>query len=277
MSVKEVLVSEPALLYEKRDGIAYLTINRPERRNAFSPEVLCRLADAWQDYAADDALRVAIITGAGNLSFSAGADLGRLTPLMSGSRQPEDEWDHRMLANPKLGQIATLRGFPLYKPIIAAINGFCLAGGCELIQATDIRIAAEQATFALTEVKWSLLPYAGSMVRLPRQIAYSKAMEIMLVGDTFDAQEAYRIGLINYVVPAEQVMAKAEDLARKIAANGPLAVRKIKETVLRALSVSLDEGFQIENESAKEILATEDAKEGPRAFIEKRKPRYTGR
>ncbi len=277
MSVKEVLVSEPALLYEKRDGIAYLTINRPERRNAFSPEVLCRLADAWQDYAADDALRVAIITGAGNLSFSAGADLGRLTPLMSGSRQPEDEWDHRMLANPKLGQIATLRGFPLYKPIIAAINGFCLAGGCELIQATDIRIAAEQATFALTEVKWSLLPYAGSMVRLPRQIAYSKAMEIMLVGDTFDAQEAYRIGLINYVVPAEQVMAKAEELARKIAANGPLAVRKIKETVLRALSVSLDEGFQIENESAKEILATEDAKEGPRAFIEKRKPRYTGR
>lgn len=277
MSVKEVLVSEPALLYEKRDGIAYLTINRPERRNAFSPEVLCRLADAWQDYATDDSLRVAIITGAGNLSFSAGADLGRLTPLMSGGRQPEDEWDHRLLANPKLGQIATLRGFPLYKPVIAAINGFCLAGGCELIQATDIRIAAEKATFALTEVKWSLLPYAGSMVRLPRQIAYSKAMEIMLVGDTFDAQEAYRIGLINYVVPAEQVMAKAEELAGKIAANGPLAVRKIKETVLRALSVSLEEGFQLENESAKEILATEDAKEGPRAFIEKRKPRYSGR
>jgi enoyl-CoA hydratase len=165
----------------------------------------------------------------------------------------------------------------LYKPVIAAINGFCLAGGCELIQATDIRIAAEHATFALTEVKWSLLPFAGSMVRLPRQIPYCKAMEIMLVGDTFDAHEAYRIGLINYVVPAGQVMAKAEELARKIAANGPVAVRKIKETVLRALSVSLEEGFQLENESARAILATEDAKEGPRAFVEKRKPKYTGR
>lgn len=270
-------MTEPALLYEKRDGIAYVTINRPERRNAFSPEVICRLADAWQDYAADDSLRVAIITGAGDKAFSAGADLGRLTPLMSGARQPDDEWDHRLLANPKLGQIATLRGFPLYKPIIAAINGFCLAGGCELMQATDIRLAAEHATFALTEVKWSLMPFAGSMVRLPRQIPYSKAMEIMLVGDTFDAQEAYRIGLINYIVPAGQLMARAEEFAQKIAANGPVAVRKIKEIVLRALSVSLDEGFQIENEGAREVLATEDAKEGPRAFIEKRKPRYIGR
>lgn len=270
-------MAEPALLYEKRDGIAYLTFNRPERRNAFSPEVICRLADAWQDYAADDALRVAIITGAGDKAFSAGADLGRLTPLMSGARQPEDEWDRRLLSNSKLGQIATLRGFPLYKPIISAINGFCLAGGCELIQATDIRIAVESAIFALTEVKWSLMPFAGSMVRLPRQIGFSKAMEIMLIGDMFDAQEAHRIGLINYVVPPDQLMSKAEELARKIAANGPVAVRKIKETVLRALSVSLEEGFEIENENARLVLATEDAKEGPRAFVEKRKPRYTGR
>ncbi len=270
-------MATPALLYEKRAGIAYLTINRPEVRNAFSPEVICRLADAWQDYAADDSLRVAIITGAGDKAFSAGADLGRLTPLFSGARQPEDEWDRRLLSDSKLGQIATLRGFPLYKPIIAAINGFCLAGGCELIQATDIRIAVEHATFALTEVKWAIMPYAGSMVRLPRQIPFSKAMEIMLVGDMFSAQEAYRIGLINYVVSADQLMSKAEELAAKIAANGPVAVRKIKETVLRALSVSLEEGFKIENESAREVLATEDAKEGPRAFIEKRKPRYLGR
>ena len=270
-------MTTPAFLYEKRDGIAYLTFNRPEKRNAISPEVICRLADAWQDYAVDDALRVAIITGAGDKSFSAGADLGRLTPLFSGARQPEDEWDRRLLENPQLGQIATLRGFPLYKPIIAAINGFCLAGGAELIQATDIRIAVEQATFALTEVKWSLMPYAGSMVRLPRQIAFCKAMEIMLVGDTFSAQEAYRIGLINYVVPPDQLMAKAEELAHKIAENGPVAIRKLKETVIRALSLSLDDGFRLENEAAHEVLATEDAKEGPRAFMEKRKPRYIGR
>src|SRR5712692_937090 len=154
-------MSEPALLYEKREGIAYVTFNRPQVRNAMSPEVFCRLADAWQDYAADDSLRVAIITGAGDRAFTAGADLGRLTPLFSGARQPEDEWDRRLLSDPKLGQIATLRGFPLYKPIIAAINGFCLAGGCELIQATDIRLAAEHATFALTEVTRAILPSGG--------------------------------------------------------------------------------------------------------------------
>ena len=185
--------------------------------------------------------------------------------------------DHRLLAHPELGQQATLRGFTLDKPIIAAVNGFCLAGGCELMQATDIRIASEKATFALTEVKWSLLPYAGSMVRLPRQVSYCKAMEIMLVGETFDAQEAYRIGLVNYVLPAGQVMAKAEELARKITENGPLAVRKIKATVLSALGLPLDEGFKLENAAARDILATDDAKEGPRAFIEKRKPRYTGK
>ena len=270
-------MAEPALLYEKRDGIAYLTINRPDKRNSFSPEVLCRMADAWQDYAADDSLRVAIITGAGDLAFSAGADLGRLTPLTSGARKPEDEWDHRLLAHPELGQHATLRGIAMYKPIISAINGFCLAGGCELIQGTDIRIASEKATFALTEVKWSLMPFAGSMTRLPRQISYCKAMEIMLVGDMFDAQEAYRIGLVNYVLPAHQVMAKAEELARKIAENGPLAVRRIKQVVLSALGLPLEEGFKLENAAAKEILATDDAKEGPRAFIEKRKPRYMGK
>src|SRR5215510_7595580 len=128
---KGILCMEPALLSEERDSIVYVTINRPERRNAFSPEVLCRLADAWQDYAADDSLRVAISTGAGDKAFSAGADLGRLIPLFSGARQPEDEWDRRLLADPRLRQIATLREIPLYKPVIAAINGFCLAGGAE--------------------------------------------------------------------------------------------------------------------------------------------------
>lgn len=270
-------MSAPALLYEKRDGIAYITFNRPEVRNALSPEVICRLADAWQDYAADDNLRVAIITGAGNRAFSAGADLGRLIPLFTGARQPEDEWDRRVLENRNLLRIAILRGFELYKPIIAAINGFCLAGGTELIQATDLRIAAEHATFGLMEVKRAIIPAGGSMVRLPRQIPFCKAMEILLIGDQMSAQEAYRIGLVNYVVPADQVMPKAEEFARKIAENGPVAVRKIKETVLRGLGVSLEEGFRIENESARVVMATEDAKEGPRAFMEKRNPRYIGR
>jgi len=268
---------EPAVLYEKRNGIAYLTLNRPEARNAISPEVVCRLADAWLDYTADDNLRVAILTGAGNKAFCAGADLGRLIPLFTGARRPEDEWDHRVLKDRQLSRVIMFRGFNCYKPIIAAINGFCLAGGAEMIQATDIRIAAEHATLGLTEVTRALMPFGGSMVRLPRQIPFCQAMEILLVGDHLPAQEAYRMGLVNYVVPAEQVIPKAEEIARKIADNGPLAVRKIKETVLRALSVSLEEGFTIEDEGARLVLNSEDAKEGPRAFIEKRKPRYVGK
>jgi len=271
-------MSEPGLLYEKRDGIAYITFNRPQVRNAMSPEVFCRLADAWQDYAVDDSLRVAIITGAGDRAFTAGADLGTFIPLLSGARQPEDEWDRRLLKDNQISDGAILRGeATLYKPIIAAINGFCLGGGTELIQATDLRIAADHATFALTEVIRGFMPAGGSTVRLPRQIPYCKAMEILLLGERMNAQEAYRIGLVNEVVPADQVMPRAEELARKIAANGPVAVRKIKETVLRSLSVSFEEGFRIEQENAGMVLKTEDAQEGPRAFMEKRQPKYVGR
>lgn len=270
-------MAEPALLYEKRDGIAYLTFNRPQVRNALSPEVFCRLVDAWRDYAADDSLRVAIITGAGDHAFTAGADLGTFIPLLSGARQPEDDWDHRVLRDHQVSDVAILRGFPLYKPIIAAINGFCLGAGTELIQATDLRIAAPHATFALTEVMRGFMPAGGSTVRLPRQLPFCKAMEILLLGEPMGAREAHRIGLVNEIVPPEQVMPRAEELARKLAANGPVAVRKIKETVLRSVSVSFAEGFAIESENARAVLATEDAKEGPRAFMEKRPPRYVGR
>jgi len=270
-------MSEPAFLYEKREGIAYLTFNRPRVRNAVSPEALCRLADAWQDYAEDDSLRVAIITGAGDRAFTAGADLGTLIPLLSGARHPQDEWDRRVVQDHQLRERVMLRGVPLYKPIIAAINGVCVGLGAELIQATDLRIAAEHATFAVTEVVRGFMPGGGSTVRLARQIPLCKAMEIVLVGEHMSAQEAYRIGLVNDVVPADQVMPRAEALARKIAANGPVAVRKTKETVLRSLSVSFDEGFRIERENAELTMATEDAKEGPRAFMEKRPPKYIGR
>ena len=267
----------PAVLYEKKDQIAYITINRPDVHNAMDAEVVVRLAQAWEDFASDDSLRVAIITGAGERAFSAGADLRKLIPLMSGARQPEDEWDHRFMEDRALVNAALLRRFELYKPVIAAINGFCLAGGTELIQATDIRIAAEHATFGLTEVKRAIIPGAGSMVRLPRQIPFCKAMEILLVGDSMTAVEAHRIGLVNDVVPAADLMHTAEGFARKIAENGPLAVRKIKETVLKALGRPTDEGYALEDEATRFIIRTEDAREGPRAFAEKRPPRYVGR
>ncbi len=267
----------PALEYEKRGHTAVITLNRPDVHNAMDSEVMVRLAEAWQDVAADDGVRVAIITGAGERAFSSGADLRKLIPLMSRARQPEDEWDHKLLSNMRLLNIALLRGFELYKPVIAAVNGFCLAGGTELIQATDIRIAAQHATFGLTEVKRAIVPGGGSMVRLPRQVPFCKAMEILLVGDHLDAEEAYRIGLVNHVVPADRLMETAEEFARKIAENGPLAVRKIKETVLKALGRPTEDGYALEDEATRFIIRTEDAREGPRAFAEKRPPRYLGR
>jgi enoyl-CoA hydratase len=267
----------PALLYEKRDGIAYLTFNRPEVHNAWNPEVFCRLADAWADFAEDDSLRVAIITGAGDKAFAVGADLATFIPLVTGVRQPEDEWDRRVLEDRTLTDPAVLRNYPLYKPVIAAVNGFCLAGGTELLQGTDIRIAAEHATFGLSESKRALVPGGGSMVRLARQIPYAKAMEILLTGDPISAEEAHRLGLVNYVVPAAEVMPTAEQFARKLAANGPVALRAIKEVVIRTSGLPLEEAYKIESKLSREVFRSEDAKEGPRAFMEKREPRYTGR
>ncbi len=266
-----------AVTFERRNHIAYLTFNRPEVHNAYNPETLVRLAEAWQEIDKDDDIRAAIVTGAGRVAFSAGADLGRLIPLFTGARKPEDEWDNKLLENRRIGDIALLRGFNLDKPVIAAVNGFCIAGGMEFIQATDLRVASENASFGLQEVKWGIVPAAGSLARLQRQIPYCKAMEILLTGNRIDAQEAWRLGLVNYVVPQDRLIAKAEELASVIAENGPLAVRKIKEAVRRCSGRPLEEAFKIENEIAREVMRSEDAREGPHAFMEKRKPVYKGR
>ncbi len=232
----------PDLLYEKRDGIAILTFNRPGRRNALSPQLMCLLADAWKDFRADDSLRVAILTGAGDTAFCAGGDLGLLMPLFTGARQPEDDWDRKLMAD--VGDImatALLRPFELYKPIIAAINGFALAGGSEILQSTDIRVAATNASFGLSEAKRGLVPGGGSMVRLPRQIPYCKAMEILLLGDNISAEEAHRIGLVNEIVEPEELMPRALELAHRLAKNAPLALRAIKEAVIRTSGIPLDD------------------------------------
>src|ERR1039457_4702616 len=151
----------PALIFEKRNHVAYLTLNRPEVHNSLNPEMLVSLAAAWKEIDGDDAIRATIVTGAGKVAFSAGADLGRLIPLLTGGRKPEDEWDSQLLADRKLGDIALLRGYDMDKPVISAVNGFCIAGGMELIQATDLRVASEYAIVGLQEVKWAIIPAAG--------------------------------------------------------------------------------------------------------------------
>lgn len=267
----------PDLIYETRDGIAYLTLNRPQRRNAISPQMMVQLADAWRGFRDDPNARVAILTGAGERAFCAGADLELLIPLMTGARAPEDRWDRRLLSDRSLIDVALLRGFDLYKPVVAAVNGWALAGGTEILQATDIRIASPEARFGLTEATRGIVPGGGSLARLQRQIPYCKAMEILLVGEPIPAAEAHRIGLINEIVPAEQLAERTEAVARKIASNGPFAVRKIKETLIRTNGLPLAEAFEIESECAREVMRSEDAREGPRAFMEKRTPNYTGR
>jgi enoyl-CoA hydratase len=263
------------LLVEKRGYILLVTFNRAAKKNAVTPEMVVGLADAWKQLRDDDELRLAVITGTGD-SFCAGADLGRLIPLMTRARPPEDDFDRALMSDPAVFQAAFLRRFELWKPIIAAVNGFALAGGTELLQATDLRLAAPEAKFALTEVSRGLVPGGGSTVRLARQIPYVEAMKILLVGEAISADEALRIGFVNEVVPRERLMDRAFELAGRLAENGPLAMRKIKESVIRSSGVSLEEGYAIEDALVRDVMKSEDAREGPRAFMEKRKPKFTG-
>ena len=268
----------PDLIYEKENGVATITLNRPERRNAFSPESIIRLAEAWIDYRDDDDMRVAILTGAGDKAFCAGGDLGTLLPLFTGAKKPDDEWSEKLMGD--LGHYmstALLRPFELYKPIISAVNGFALAGGCELLQATDIRIASTNASFGLTETQRGLVPGAGSMVRLPRQIPYCKAMEILMTGDAISAEDALSIGFINDVVAPDRLLPRAMEFADRLKRNAPVAVAAVKEAVLRTSGVPLEEAYGIEAEISARVTRTEDAREGPRAFMEKREPVFTGR
>jgi len=267
----------PHLLVEQRDGVMILTMNRPEARNALSPEMLVRLARAWYEFRDTEDLRVAILTGAGDEDFCAGGDLKITMPLVTGARKPETDWDHALLADMKLFTDSVLRDFALYKPVIAAVNGRALGGGTELTNACDLRVAAERAVFGTPEAKVGLLPGGGSLTRLPRQVPFARAMEMLMIGDPVTAQEALDMGLLNYVVPREKLLPRALELAGRLAENGPLAVRKIKEGVLRASGLPLEQAYQIENEVSVAVMQSEDAREGPRAFKEKRKPRFTGR
>lgn len=266
----------PLVDYALNGHIAVITLNRPEARNAINPEVAVRLADAFTRVRDDDAVRVAIVTGTGS-AFCAGADLGQLIPMMNGTREPENEWDERVRAEPGLTSRALLRNFDPEKPVIAAINGHAIAGGMELVQGTDIRIAAPEAKFGVQEVKWAIFPAGGSTVRLPVQLPFAKAMELLLTGDLVTADEALGLGFLNHVVPGDAVMDKATEIAEKIARNGPLAVKAIRRSARACLGLPERDALKLENEISGPVFQTEDAREGPRAFMEKREPRYQGR
>ena len=267
----------PHVLYEKRDGIAYVTLNRPDKRNAFSPEMLVRLCDIWADVAEDREIRVALVTGAGDQAFSSGGDMGSTIPLMMRTRPPVGEWEERFSQDRKQLYRAILRGATFFKPVVAAINGHALAGGAEFVLGTDIRVMSDQATIGVTEVRRGLIAGGGSLVRLARQVPWAMAMELALVGEAVSAQAALAMGLVNRVVPPDQVLAVAEELARRISLGAPVALAKTKEAMVRTNGLPFDEAFAIEAQCTKDNAATADAKEGPRAFMEKRPPVFTGR
>jgi enoyl-CoA hydratase len=254
----------PTIRYEKKDRVAIVTIDRPEAMNSLTSDMLTAMDAAFDDFNDDPELWVAILTGAGEKAFSSGMDLKEAIPMMTGegSQLGYDDPTKRPFSD-------------IFKPIIAAVNGFCIAGGMEFLQGTDLRIAAEHATFGLGEVRWGIIPTGGSHIRLPRQIPWAVAMELLLTGQPIDARRAYEIGLVNQVVPKEQLLPAALQLAEKICKNGPLAVRTAKEIAVR--SWSLESGFVLEKALGERVFASEDALEGPRAFTEKRKPRFTGR
>ncbi|MBK79328.1 MAG: enoyl-CoA hydratase [Gammaproteobacteria bacterium] len=260
--------------YEVRGHVAVVTLNRPDARNAINPEVAVRLDDAWRSIKEDDNVRVCVVTGTG-AAFCAGADLGQLIPMVSGTRKPENEWDEKVAADPGITSRALLRNFDPEKPIISALNGHAIAGGMELVQGTDIRVSVPEAKLGVQEVKWAIFPAGGSTVRLPVQMPYAKAMELLLTGDLITAAEALELGFLNYVT--DDPMAKAMEIAEKIAGNGPIAVKAIRQSVKECLGKPEQEGLKIESRISGPVFQTEDAKEGPKAFMEKRKPEYKGR
>lgn len=257
------------VLYAQQGHVVTLTINRPDAMNAIDPETHQALIEAWTRFRDDESAWVAIFTGAGEKSFSAGADLKKMIPAAFG------EGRRRSHNDPGLGGIT--RGLEIWKPMIAAINGHCLAGGMELALACDLRLAVPHATFGLPEVRWAIMPGAGGTQRLPRAIPLAKAMELILMARTMTAEEALRWGLINAVVAPADLLRTAREWADTICERGPLAVRAAKEATLRGLTLPLADGLRLEAFLSGTLRGTTDAVEGPKAFAEKRKPNFQAR
>jgi len=253
---------------------AVITINRPEARNAIDADTADELNAAWLRFRDDDDLWVAVLTGSGDKSFCAGADLRRV-----GKFYAELTPNERRQRSERLPGFAGItRNLPIFKPIIAAVNGHCLAGGLELALACDFRIASRNASFGLPEVRWGIVPGGGGTQRLPRTVPLGMAMEMILGGRAVDAETALRIGLLNRVVdPAAKLLDEALSTAAIICSNGPLAVRAAKEAALRGRELSLEEGLRLEQFLAEPVRQSEDAREGVKSFAEKRPARFQGK
>jgi E-phenylitaconyl-CoA hydratase len=249
------------------DGVASVTLNRPERMNALDADHYRALSETWVRVRDDDEIRVAIVTGAGDRAFSAGADLKSFIPA------PEDLSAFWLTQRDQLLN----RGLEVWKPVIAAVNGHCLGGGLTMMLATDLRLAVPEARFGLAEVKRGVIPGNGGSQRILHQLPHAIGMELLLTGEPIDADTALRFGLINRVVAREDLIAEARRLAISVAANAPLAVQAAKELAIRSYDTDLASGLRAEAAILRLLQFTADAKEGPAAFAERRPPRFEGR
>jgi enoyl-CoA hydratase len=262
-------MEEPHALIERRGHVLIVTMNRPAARNALSGPMMELMRQAWDTVDGDPGIRVCVLTGAGG-AFCAGADLKAMTSSHPGDRFQGGDLDVSVIE-------PLLKGRRLSKPLIAAVEGPAVAGGTEILQACDIRVAGASARFGVSEARWGLFPLGGSAVRLTRQIPYTVAADLLLTGRHITADEALSIGLIGHVVPDGQALGKALEIAEAIAANGPVAVRAILRVIRETEGMAENEAFALEAKVGMAVFASEDAKEGPRAFAEKRRPQFRGK
>jgi enoyl-CoA hydratase len=266
----------PAVLVERQGHLMIVTLNRPERKNAINGEMLVRMLDAFVEADTDPEIRALVLTGAGG-DFCAGADLKEMAGGHSGDAKPgEIDVQARLAEDPDLPWKALLRTWQPDVPIILAAEGAAIAGGTELLGATEIRVAGESTKFGISEVRWSLYPMGGSVVRIPRQIPYTVACDLLLTGRHITAKEALDLGLIGYVVPDGEALAKAIEIGQEICSNGPLAVKAILRTLRETNGMRQTEALDHEFTYGWDVFGSNDAKEGPRAFKEKRTPNFTG-
>lgn len=263
-----------AILFDKRGHVAWITINRPEAKNIMDGAVFIGLSDAWQEVRDDGDVRVAVLTGSGTEDFCCGGDLAAVIPLWTGQRQPETDLERRLVEDYGIVDRVLLKDRILDKPVVAAVNGRALGGGCEILQATDFRIAADNAQFGLPEPRLGIVPGGGSMVRLARQLPWAHAMKILLGGKPVDASEALAMGLVSEVVGAQSLLTRAEEVAEQIASLAPLAIQAIKRTALETHTMSWEDGFAFEQTESGKVMMSSDAREGTRAFREKRQPQF---